>query len=59
MNTQTLTVSEIKSKLTSKEIMNFDSLVRLGDSIELAYETILSLRGHDDNEEAYRLAYTN
>jgi len=59
MNTPKRTVSEIKSKLTSKEIMTFDSLVRLGDSIELAYETILNLRAQEDNTEFYRLAYTN
>jgi hypothetical protein len=33
------TVEQIKSELTNKEVKSFETLVRLGDSIQLAYNS--------------------
>ena len=46
-----------QEKLTTKEIETVKILIRLGDSEELAIETVLKGRGKEDNTEIYRLAY--
>jgi hypothetical protein len=52
-------VEQIKSELTNKEVKSFETLVRLGDSIQLAYETVLNERTKEDSTEFYRNAYEN
>lgn len=51
------TIEQIKSELTNKEVKIFEALVRLGDSIQLAYETVLTERTKEDNMGFYRYAY--
>ena len=51
------TVEQMKSELTNKEVKSFETLVRLGDSVQLAYETVLNERNEDDAMEFYRNAY--
>ena len=53
------TVEQIKLELTNKEVKLFETLVRLGDSIQLAYETVLSERTKENETEFYRNAYEN
>ena len=53
------TVEQIKLELTNKEAKSFETLVRLGDSIQLAYETVLSERTKENETEFYRNAYEN
>ena len=55
--TNTMSTLQIKSELTNKEVNLFESLVRLGDSIQLAYETVLKERTKLDATEFYRNAY--
>ena len=52
-------LQQIKKELTSKELKDFEVLVRLGDSMQLAYETVLSERGKECNINFYRNAYEN
>lgn len=48
------------SDLSKEESKTFDSLVRLGDSVELALWTIEHMeRAKEDNSEFYRNAYCN
>lgn len=51
------TVKQMKSELTNKEVKSFETLVRLGDSFQLAFETVLNERNEDDAMEFYRNAY--
>lgn len=51
------TVEQIKSELTNKEVKSFETLVRLGDSFQLAYETVLNERNEEDTIDFYRNAY--
>ena len=53
------TVEQIKLELTNKEVKLFETLVRLGDSIQLAYETVLNERTKENETEFYRNAYEN
>ena len=53
------TVAQIKSELTNKEVEVFEILVRLGDSIILAHETVLNERTKESATEFYRNAYEN
>jgi hypothetical protein len=53
------TIAQIKSELTNKEVRSFETLVRLGDSIQLAYETVLNERTKEDATNFYRNAYEN
>ena len=43
--------------LTQKELDLFKSLIRLGDSKELALKTVLSERERNNNSELYDMAY--
>ena len=45
--------------LSAKEKETFESLVQLGDSKQLAFDTVLDLRNRPDNTEFYRYAYEN
>lgn len=47
------------AKLTSKELKTFESLVRLGDSKELALETVIMERESEAKKEAARAFYLN
>jgi hypothetical protein len=47
----------IKTKLTTKEFETFRILVRLGDSIELAYNTVIAERLKINNFNSYFQAY--
>lgn len=53
------TIEQVKVELTIEEFSLFESLRRLGDSLELAYETVLKERKREDNTEFYRNAYEN
>jgi len=44
-------------QLTTKEIETVKTLIRLGDSEELAIKTVLEGREKADNSEFYRIAY--
>lgn len=44
-------------KLTKKEMESFKILVRLGDSEELALETVLKEREKEDASEFYKQGY--
>lgn len=46
-----------QEQLTTKEIETVKTLIRLGDSEELAINTVLEDRKKKDNSEIYRLAY--
>lgn len=50
------TLKEIIEKLTGEQKKTFNSLVMLGDSEELALETVLDKKQRDDNS-FYELAY--
>lgn len=58
---QELTVDQIKSQFNKEENRLFESLMRLGDPMKLAYETVLNERNKQDKEviESYRFAYEN
>ncbi len=47
--------------LSKKELELFNSLVKLGDSIELAYQTVINDRPRqqmlEENKDFYRFAY--
>jgi len=49
--------------LTSKELNTYKTLIRLGDSKELAYNTVIKFREieamRENSFESYRKAYTN
>ena len=45
--------------LTEKEMKSFKSLVRLGDSEQLAFDTVINNREKESNFEFYRNAYEN
>lgn len=51
--------NEQVNELTPKERITYDTLIRLGDSPELAYNTVISNRGKEPNDEFYRKAYTD
>jgi hypothetical protein len=57
------TFTDIKNELTATEFTSFEILVRLGDSIQLAYETLIKERESEINKKGavnfYRYAYTN
>jgi hypothetical protein len=57
------TIANIKNELTTTEFTSFEILVRLGDSIQLAYETVIKERKSEINKKSayniYRYAYTN
>ena len=44
---------------SQEELLTIASLIRLGDSEELAEKTVLKLREKEDNSEFYRFAYEN
>ena len=52
----TTTNASIKN-LTKNQLSTFNTLVRLGDSKELALKTVLEMQ--EFNSEIYKLAYTN
>lgn len=45
--------------MTKEELETIKTLVRLGDSEELAIKTVLANREKQDTNEFYRNAYTN
>jgi len=45
--------------LTAKEIETLNILVRLGDSKELAFATVIAERTKDNSTDFYRNAYEN
>lgn len=45
------------NELTPKERVIYDTLIRLGDSPDLAYSTVMSYRGKENNDYFYRQAY--
>jgi hypothetical protein len=57
------TIANIKNELTTTEFTSFEILVRLGDSIQLAYETVIKEKENESNKKSadnfYRNAYTN
>ena len=48
MNTSALTISELK---------DFEILVRLGDSEQIAFDTVMGDRGKEDSTAEYQAAY--
>jgi hypothetical protein len=54
-----MNITEMKQTLTQEEVKEFECLVRLGDSLELAYETVLNERLKEESKEFYRNAYEN
>lgn len=48
-----------KDQLTEKETETFKMLVRLGDTEELAFKTVINERLRPDNHEFCRNAYCN
>lgn len=56
-------IANIKNELNSEEFATFERLVRLGDSIQLAYDTVIVNRENEAKKkssmEFYRNAYTN
>lgn len=47
------------SLLNQKELLDFNSLVRLGDSEKLAFDTVIELRKRDYSYSFYKNAYEN
>lgn len=54
---EAMTEEQAKSELKGKELETFTSLMRLGDDADLAYNTVVSNRGRENDDEAYRKAY--
>lgn len=46
-----------ETTLTDKETEMINTLIRLGDSKELAEKTVIANRSKEDNAESYRFAY--
>lgn len=54
------TIEEWKLRNEKEKLRNYNSLVRLGDSEELAYATVMLSKPIDkETEEFYRFAYEN
>lgn len=47
----------MKNELTKKEIETVKSLIRLGDSEEVAIKTVLNERNNSKDSDIYRIAY--
>ena len=56
MMNQEMTKKEMESKLNEKEIKEFETLIRLGDSEKLAFETVIKYRSKAKSS-AYYEAY--
>ena len=52
-----MTTSQIKSILSENEFLTFTSLVKLGDSQTLAYNTVIKERGNEIKKELARDSY--
>ena len=52
-----MTTSNINSQLTAKETELYNSLIQLGDSKEIALNTVISFRGIEDKKEESKTAY--